>query len=164
MPIPNHEYGQMGNFKVYTSFKKSLVQTAPSAWKRLKTQFWGPLSNWKFELSPKAHTHSDLIFNKHTEQVKKNYVWIYHGMHWATCYRSKLSVTLKSKDFTTCGFQKISDTPIKTRWSRPQFQKSLPTPCKTTLCFSPLTSGLESFGHKSTPSDRHWIKACCPTF
>ena len=28
-------------------------------------------SNWNFELSPRAHTHSDLIINKHTEQVKK---------------------------------------------------------------------------------------------
>ena len=27
-----------------------------------------------------------------------------------------------------------------------------------------LTSGLESFGHKSTPSDRPWIEAYCPTF
>jgi len=31
------------------------------------------------------------------------------------------------------------------------------------VCFSPLTSGLESFGHKSTPFDRLWIEAYyCP--
>ena len=68
---PNHEYGQMGNFKVFTTFNQSLGQTAPSARKCLKTQFWGPLTNWKFEPSPKAHTHSDLIINKHTEQVQQ---------------------------------------------------------------------------------------------
>ena len=27
-----------------------------------------------------------------------------------------------------------------------------------------LTSGLESFGHKSTPSDWLWIEAYCPKF
>jgi len=31
MQSPNHEYGQMGNFKVYTTFNKNLGQTAPSA-------------------------------------------------------------------------------------------------------------------------------------
>ena len=37
-------------------------------------------------------------------------------------------------------------------------------PLQNYACFSPLTSGLESFGHKSTPSDRPWIEAYCPTF
>jgi len=32
------------------------------------------------------------------------------------------------------------------------------------VCFSPLTSGLEGFGHKSTPSDKPWIEAYCPKF
>jgi len=61
----------MGNFKVYTTFNKCLVQTAPSAWKWLKTQLWCPLTNWKFEPSPRSHTHSDPIINTHTELVKK---------------------------------------------------------------------------------------------
>jgi len=124
----------MGNFKVYTIFYQSLGQTPPSAWKCLKTQFWGPLTNWKFEPSPRAHTHSDLVTNKHTEQVKKktNYVWIYHGMHWTLCYRQKLSITLKSKGLAThMAFKKIPDTPTKTHWSQAQFQKGQPTPCKT---------------------------------
>ena len=82
----------MGNFKVYTTFNKHLGQTAPSAWKCPKTQSWGPLTNWKFEPSPRSPTHSVPISNKHTEQVK-NYVWIYHGMHWSPNYRSKLSNT-----------------------------------------------------------------------
>ena len=33
-------------------------------------KFCGPLTNWKFEPSSKAHIHSDPIINKHTEQVK----------------------------------------------------------------------------------------------
>ena len=48
----------MGNFKVYTTFNNNLGQTAPSAWKCPKTQFWGPLTNWKFGPSPRPHTHS----------------------------------------------------------------------------------------------------------
>ena len=54
----------MGNFKVYTTFNESLSQTT-SAWKCLKLNFaWGPLTTWKFEPSPRAHTHSDPIINK----------------------------------------------------------------------------------------------------
>ena len=37
-------------------------------------------------------------------------------------------------------------------------------PLQNYVRFSPLTSGLESFANKSTPSDRPWIKAYCPTF
>jgi len=67
-------------------------------------------------------------------------------------YRSKHFVTLKSKDLATCGFQKkIPDTPTKTCWSRAQFQKSSAYPLQKYTCFSPLTSGLVSFGNKSTP-------------
>ena len=50
----------MGNFKGYTNFNKNLGQTAPSAWKCPSTQFWGPLTSWKFEPSPRPHSHSDL--------------------------------------------------------------------------------------------------------
>ena len=32
------------------------------------------------------------------------------------------------------------------------------------MCFSPLTSRLESFGHKYTPSDRPWIEHYCLKF
>ena len=37
-------------------------------------------------------------------------------------------------------------------------------PLKKYVCFSPFTSRLESFGHKSTPTDRPWIEAYCPKF
>ena len=37
----------------------------------IKLNYWGPLTNWKFEPSPRSHIHSDPTINKHTEQVKK---------------------------------------------------------------------------------------------
>ena len=120
---------------------KNLGQTAPSAWKCSKTQFWGPLTNWKFEPSPRPHTHSDPTINKHTEQVKKNYVLIYHDMHWTNSrhiHQNRL---------------KLSPVSERSAYSLQNY-----------VCFSPLTSGLESFGHKSTPSDSPWIEAYCPKF
>jgi len=66
-------------------------------------------------------------------------------------------VILKSKDLAIQGFQnKFHVEPLKHAEAKPSFRRS---PCKTTNAFSPLTSGLESFGHKSTPSDRHWTEA-----
>ena len=60
-------------------------------------------------------------------------------------------------------FKKIPDTPTKPIEAEPSFRKVSLPPAK--LCMlSLLTSGLESFGHKSTPSDRPWIEAYCPTF
>ena len=49
----------MGNFRVRTTFNKRLGQTAPSAWEFPKTEFL------------RLHPHSDLIVDKHTEQVRK---------------------------------------------------------------------------------------------
>ena len=125
----------MGNFKVDTIFNKSLGQTAPSAWKCLKTQFWGPLTNWKFEPSPRAHTHSDpiIIINKHTEQVKKlpmDLSW--HALN-SMLQAKTLYHTEKQGFGYLCLSKKILDTPTKTHWSRAQFQEGHPTPCKTTF-------------------------------
>ena len=65
----------------------------------------------------------------------------------------------EKQGLATRGFQKIPDTPPKPAEAEPSFRKvSLPP------AFSPLTSGLESFDHKSTPFDRPWIEAYCPTF
>lgn len=65
----------MSNFKVYTTFNKSFGRTAHLLEDAPKAQFWGPLTNRKFEPSPRAHTHPDPIINKHTEHVK-NYRFI----------------------------------------------------------------------------------------
>ena len=78
--------------------------------------------------------------------------------------KAKLSITLKSKDLATHGFQKKLEThPPKSTEAELSFRKVSLPPAK--LCMlSLLTSGLESFGHKSTPSDGPWIEAYCPTF
>ena len=87
----------MGHFEVYTTFTERLGQTAPSAWKCPKTQIWGPLTNGKFEPSSRA-LHTPTI---NTQNRSKNYIWISHDIQ---CYRSKLSITLISKDLATHGF------------------------------------------------------------
>jgi len=67
------------------------------------------------------------------------------------------SITLKSKEFGNLCFQK------KFRHIHQNWLKSSPVsersayPLQNYVCFSPLTSGLESFGHKSSPSHRPWI-------
>ena len=82
----------------------------------------GPWRGFKFSVrGPQSHRTG-----------QKNYVWIYHGMHWPPSYRSKLSNTLKSKDLA---FQKIPDTPTKTIWS--QISDRSAYPLQNYVCFSP---------------------------
>ena len=90
----------MGNFKVYTTFNKNLVQTAPSAWKCPKTQFWGPLTSWKFEPSPRPHAPTI-----NTQNRSKNYVLIFHDMHLTWCYRSETLYHTEKQGFGYPGFQ-----------------------------------------------------------
>jgi len=126
-------------------------------WKCPKTQFWGPLTENLNSLQVPIHTLT--LQSMNTQNRSTNYLWIYHGMHWTLCYRSKLFITLKSKDLDIpVAFKTIPDTPTKTHWSWAQFQKGQLSLCKTTR-FSPLTSVLESFGHKCTPSYRPWVEA-----
>jgi len=62
---------------------------------------------------PRPHTHSDLIINKHTEQVKK-LGWIIMACIDLPA-ASENSYTVKSNDLTTLAFKKkIPDTPTKT--------------------------------------------------
>ena len=145
----------MGNFKVYTTFNKSLGQTAPSAWKCPKTQFWGPLTNWKFEPSPRPHTHSDPIINKHTEQVKK----LRMDLSWHALNSTLQAKTLYHTEEQGFGYPWLSKkNPAE---AEPSSERSA-YPLQKYICYSLLTSGLDSFGHKSTPSDRPWIEAYCP--
>ena len=37
-------------------------------------------------------THTLTPSSINTQNRSKNYVWIYHGMHWTLCYRSKLYI------------------------------------------------------------------------
>jgi len=53
----------MNNFKVYTTSNKSLGQTAASAWKCPKTQFWGPLIENLNPLQDPTHTLTPSLIN-----------------------------------------------------------------------------------------------------
>jgi len=62
------------------------------------------------------------------------------------------------------GFQiKFKTHPPKPAEVEPSFRK-VSLLLQNYVCFSPLTSELESFGHKSTPSHRPWIEVYCPKF
>ena len=101
----------------------------------LKLNFWGTLTNWKFEPSPRPHTHSDPTINEHTEQVKKLRI-DYHDMHWTRWYRSKTLYHTEKQGFGYPWLSiKIPDIPTKTGWSRAQFY-----PLQNYVCFprSPL--------------------------
>ena len=150
-----------GQLQSLHNFQQKFGSNCSFCLKMPKTQFWGPLTNWKFEPSPKAHTHSDPFINKHTEQVKKIRILLsWHAfikLQAKTCYHTEKQ-----------GFgypwlsKKIPDTPTKTHWSWAQFSVRSAYPLQNYVCFSP---GLvESFGHKSTPSDSPWIEAYCPKF
>jgi len=55
----------------------------------------------------------------------------------------KIPITLKNKDFATCGFQKMFQThPPKPAEAKPSF-RNVSLPLQNYSCFSPLTSGLE---------------------
>ena len=74
----------------------------------------------------------------------------------------QLPVTLKRKDLATHGFQKkILTHSLQPAEAEPSFRKVGLPPANLRMFF-PLTSRLESFGHKSAPSGRPWIVAYCP--
>jgi len=147
----------MGNFKVYTTFNKSLDQTAPSAWNALKLSIWGPLANWKFEPSPKAHTHPDPIINKHRTGQKPCM-----GLSWHALNSALQVTTLYHTEKQGLGYlwlSKIISRHTHQNWLKSSLvSETSAYLLQNYVCFSPLTSGLESFGDKSTPSDRPWIE------
>ena len=100
-----------------------------------------------FTLTPASYTHSTSTSLHSTRSKKfspKNKKDLGMACHIPPLKEAKKQgemplpslgpIPLKSKDLATHGFQKK---------------------CMLSL----LTSGLESFGHKSTPSDRPWIEA-----
>ena len=140
------------------SFQQKFGSAAPSAWIYLKTQFWGPLTNWDFEPSPKAHTHADPIINKYTEQVKK----LRMDLSWHALNSMLQVKTLYHTEMQGFGYpwlsKKIPDTHQNPLKLSPVSERSA-YPLQNYVRFSPLTSGLESFGHKCTPFDRPWIES-----
>jgi len=115
------------------------IQLSTNVWIKLllllenALKFWGPLTENLNPLQGPTHTLTPSSIN--IQNRSKNCVWIYNGMHWPPCYRSKLSNTLKSKDLAILVSKKIADTPTKTGWSRAQFQKGQPTPAKLCMLF-----------------------------
>ena len=153
-----------GQLQSLHNFNTNLGQIAPSAWKCLKTQSWDPLTNWKFKPSTRAHTHFDPIINKHTEQVKK----LCMDLSWHAVNSSLQAKTLYHTGKQGFGYPCLSKK--NSRHTHQNLLKPSPVaersayPLQNYICFSMLTSGLESFGHKSTSSDRPWIEAYCPIF
>ena len=140
----------MGNFKVYTSFNKfasncSFYLKSPKTQVKIWTLSKAPPTLWPYH-----------------QYTSKNYIWIYHGMHLTPWYRSQLMSHWKARRWLPWLSKKL-DTPTKSRWSWAQFQKSSPTPCKTTHGFPLPTSGLHSFGNKST-SHKPWSDTFSPKF
>ena len=161
MPISNHEYGQMGNFEVYTTFNKNLGQTAPSAWKCPKTQLWGPLTNWKFELSPRRPTHSDPIINKRTEQLKK----LDMDLSWHALISVKNTLShWKARIWLSWLSKKFKTHPPKPPEVEPSFRKVSLLPAKLRMLFPAHLWVREFWLQIYTPSHRPWIEACCPKF
>ena len=117
----------MGNFRVRTTFNKRLGQTAPSAWKFPKTEFL------------RLHPHSDLIVDKHTEQVRKLLMdssW--HALSYklqvkTLCHTGKegFGYLWLSKNFQTHPPNLLKPSPVLER-SAYHLQNC--------ICFSPLTS------------------------
>ena len=101
----------------------------------LKTQFWGPLTNWKFEPSPKAHTHSDPNINKHVEQVKKlrmNLSW--HALNFKL--QAKTLYHTKKQGFGYPWLSKKFQThPPKPAEVEPSFRKVTLPPAKLHMLF-----------------------------
>ena len=125
----------MGNFKVYTTFNKNLGQTVPSAWKCPKTQFWGPPTNWKFEPAPRP-THTLTPPSINTQNRSKNYVLIYHDMHWTLSYKSKTLYHTEKQGFGYPGFQiKFKTHPPKLAEVEPRLRKVSLLPTKLRMLF-----------------------------
>jgi len=121
----------MGNLKVYTIFNKSF-QLVRGPQKLNFKAFSSRRSSLTQTLNPlRRPTHTI-----NTQNRSKNYVWIYHGMHWTLHYRQKLSITLKSKDLATCGFQnKFQTHPPKPTEAKPSFRKVNLPPAKLRMLF-----------------------------
>ena len=115
---------------MYTTFNKNLGQTDPCVWKCPRTQFWGPLTNWKFEPSPRARTHSDPIINKRTEHVWKlgmDSSWhaLNSMLQVKTFYRTENQGFLK----------KFKTYPLKPTEAEPSFRKVNLPPAKLRMLF-----------------------------
>ena len=133
------------NFKLYSSFNKSLCQTVPSVWKCPKTH---PLTNWKFEPSPRTHKYSDPIINKHSEQVNTTYGFIMTcielhdtGQNSLSHWKTRFGYPWFSKKFQT-----HRPRLLKARWNQAQFQKGHAAyPLQNYVCLFPAYLWVRQF-------------------
>ena len=70
----------------------------------------------------------------------------------------------KKQGFGYPGFQRNSTHTHQIRIKSSPVSERLAYPLQNYVHFSPLTTGLESFGHKSTPYDGLRIETYCPKF
>jgi len=136
----------------------NLGQIASSAWKWPKTQFWGPLTENLNPLPGPMHTLTPSSVNTQNMQdlswhALNSMIQVPTLLHW------------KARICLPVAFNKISDTALMK--PSPVSERSA-YPLQKYACLSLLTSWLQSFGHKSTPSERPWIEAWieayCPKF
>jgi len=84
----------------------------------------------------------------YAKKMKNKKECSYHSMDLSwhalnSMLQVKIPITLKNKDFATCGFQKMFQThPPKPAEAKPSF-RNVSLPLQNYSCFSPLTSGLE---------------------
>ena len=120
----------MGNFKVYTTFSKSLLLLLK---KYPKTQFSGPLTNWKFEPSPMAHT----LWSKNTQNRSKT--WLSMDLSWhafISMLQVKTLYHTEKQGFGYPGFQKkFQMHPPKPAEAEPSFRKVSLPPAKLHMLF-----------------------------
>ena len=112
---------------------------------------------WTLSKSPCTHTPS--LINTHNRS--KIYIWIYHGMHWSLCYRSKLYHTEKQRIQLPVAFKKDSRYTHQNLLKLSPVSESL-SPANLCMLFPHLW--VREFGHISTPSERPWIETYCPNF
>jgi len=147
----------MGNFKVYTIFNKTFGSNCSFCLKMPN------LRPWKSEPSPRPHPHFDPTINKHTEQVTKLCMDLsWHALN--SVIRDKTLYHTEKQGFGHPLILKWFQThPLNPLKLNPVWERSAYI-LKNCTCFSPPTSVLQSFGHKSTPSDRSSIESYCPKF
>ena len=138
------------------------TQLSANVWVKLLLLLENAL-NLNFEaLKVWTHTHSDPTINKHTEQVTK--LHRYMDLSW---YALNSMILVKNLYHTEKqGFGYPWPSKKNSRHTHQNSLKLSPVSERSAyalqnyVCFSPLTSGLESFGHRSRP----WIETYCPKF
>ena len=127
----------MGNFKVYTTFNKSFGSNCLLLLLENALKLHMRPSNWKCEPSPRPHTHSHPIVNKHTEQVKK----IHMDLSWHALNSMLQFKTLYYAEKQGFGYlwlsKKFQTHPPKHAEAEPSLRKISLPPAKLRMLFPP---------------------------